>query len=438
MTLIRAAVKNRRRTIANLSLAVFSIALSLLFAEVIARQVVALDSGTSFLYRVPDPVLGWVLEPNASYRNVMPETTVRVTYSSLGLRDVEHQFEKSKGVFRILVLGDSFMEGYSVELGEAFHRRIEDIAATRGLNVETINLGVGGYGTLQQHLSYSSIGKLFNPDLVLLGFLTANDVRNNSRELESLVTEDTLKIQARPYLDLSESGMWTITQVDYEGALESYARAKAERDSFWHRMKRSSAVLKTTLDAGGEVKVVARKAINKVERVLNDKQQTNGSFEAEPRTETVHRQDEAMFGESFCEEPEIISTAWETAGTIIERLSIDIRAQGTEFVVFSVPSMRNVESNEMERIERALGERNLACFEQAPANERLGRMLTVLDVMFVDLLPTFRVASREEKKLLFRFSDKHWNLEGHDLAARKVFTELEQASLLPRWGDAAN
>src|SRR5574337_1459165 len=37
------------------------------------------------------------------------KTTVRI--NSKGLRDVEHPYEKPPGVFRILVLGDSYMEG---------------------------------------------------------------------------------------------------------------------------------------------------------------------------------------------------------------------------------------------------------------------------------------------------------------------------------------
>ena len=43
-----------------------------------------------------------------------------------GLRDVEHQYAKPPGVFRILVLGDSFVEAMHVPLESTFPRRLEE------------------------------------------------------------------------------------------------------------------------------------------------------------------------------------------------------------------------------------------------------------------------------------------------------------------------
>ena len=115
----------------------------------------------------------------------MPEATVSVTYNSGGWHDIEHSVVKPDGVFRILVLGDSFMEAYSVELQDAFHSRIEELARTAGRETEVINLGVASYGTLQEYMVFRDIGRLYEPDLVLLGFFVTNDVMNNSLELET-------------------------------------------------------------------------------------------------------------------------------------------------------------------------------------------------------------------------------------------------------------
>ena len=42
------------------------------------------------------------------------------------MRDVEHRIDADSNVFRVVILGDSFMEAYQVELHESLPRRLED------------------------------------------------------------------------------------------------------------------------------------------------------------------------------------------------------------------------------------------------------------------------------------------------------------------------
>lgn len=176
-----------RRVLGNLALAVVSLSICLALAEVVLRSTFTLDTGRSQEFRIPHSEFGWVLEPDASYLYKLPETSERVRYKSTGWRDVNHAFEKDVGTFRILVLGDSFMDAYSVTLPQSFHKQIEQIVSDQGIEVEVINLGVGGYGTLQEYLAFRDVGQLYEPDLVLLGFYIGNDVTNNSMELESMI-----------------------------------------------------------------------------------------------------------------------------------------------------------------------------------------------------------------------------------------------------------
>jgi hypothetical protein len=96
----------------------------------------------------PDPVLGWRPEPDLHVKVWTTRVVVRVSTNSHGWRDVEHVRPKPEGVFRILVLGDSFMEGYAVSDEDTFARQFEGVARQAGLeNIEVMNMGVGGYGT---------------------------------------------------------------------------------------------------------------------------------------------------------------------------------------------------------------------------------------------------------------------------------------------------
>jgi hypothetical protein len=186
---------------------------------------------TTWEYRVPHPVYGWVLKPGIHYHYRLPKDVVSVAYNSRGFRDTEHAYARPAATQRIVVLGDSFMEAYSVELEEAFHKQLEAALGSRGRSVEVINLGVGGYGTLQEYLMFMHEGRRYEPDYVLLAFYPGNDLRNNSLELESIVNPDHMKVLSRPFLDTQRSDSFAVTRVDYEAAVEHYRRAQAENDT---------------------------------------------------------------------------------------------------------------------------------------------------------------------------------------------------------------
>jgi hypothetical protein len=119
------------------------------------------DPHGSLEFRIPDPVLGWVLKPNTSYLEETPEGIVQVTYNPEGWRDVEHTVPKPDGVFRILVLGDSFMEANSVELNAAFPRR-RALARAAGSNTEVINVGCPMELFLKNTWSIETLGDCMN------------------------------------------------------------------------------------------------------------------------------------------------------------------------------------------------------------------------------------------------------------------------------------
>ena len=211
----------KRLLFANIAVITASLCVALFIVELALRLVIPLENRRPVEFRIPHPILGWALQPNTTYLYKIPERTVSVTYNSEGWRDLEHEEEKPEGVFRILVLGDSFMEANSVNLEDTFHRRVEELALTTGKNVEVISMGVAGYGTLQEYLVFQDIGHLYDPDLVLVGFYDGNDLINNSLELASILTEEGQVTNARPFLDPNESASWAITPVDFIGAQRS-------------------------------------------------------------------------------------------------------------------------------------------------------------------------------------------------------------------------
>lgn len=90
-----------------------------------------------------DPFVGYVGNPNSTVLYKRPCLEVTVRFNSKGFRDVEHPLEKPPGVYRIVILGDSFTANLQVKLEESYHRILEKLLNGAGLGkrFETINLG---------------------------------------------------------------------------------------------------------------------------------------------------------------------------------------------------------------------------------------------------------------------------------------------------------
>jgi len=97
-----------------------------------------------------------------------------VQINAKGLRDDEIPYARGNA-YRILFLGDSFLESRQIALQDTFHARLEN-----DLGVEIIAGGHGGWGTDNELLWYRQEGYKYQPDLVILLYQPANDVQDNS------------------------------------------------------------------------------------------------------------------------------------------------------------------------------------------------------------------------------------------------------------------
>jgi hypothetical protein len=120
-----------------------------------------------------DPYTGYRLKPNGVgyYERGIPAVA-----NSHGHRDVETTLEKPAGVFRILVLGDSFTVGANVRQEEAWPKVLEKhLRSIYGSRIEVINSAVGGWDPFQYAQYFEHYGCQFEPDLILVGFFVGND-----------------------------------------------------------------------------------------------------------------------------------------------------------------------------------------------------------------------------------------------------------------------
>ncbi|HKX12506.1 MAG TPA: hypothetical protein VJP40_05090, partial [bacterium] len=132
--------------------------------------------GTGFFRDVPDAWGTWHL-PNSSSRHARGCFDFQYQFNSEGMRDKPRERQGSES--RVVVLGDSFIEGWGAKDGERFTDLLESAKGREFLNFGTS----GSFGPLQFYLIYEHLAKFFTHDSVLVGILPANDFDDENIEL---------------------------------------------------------------------------------------------------------------------------------------------------------------------------------------------------------------------------------------------------------------
>lgn len=108
-----------------------------------------------------------------------------IKINSLGLRGNEISAVKPNGVFRILILGDSYAYGARASNNQTFpfllQAMLDRAKAGADKKIEVINAAHSAYSTREEYEYLSERGISFNPDMVILAWFP-NDIRELSRE----------------------------------------------------------------------------------------------------------------------------------------------------------------------------------------------------------------------------------------------------------------
>ena len=182
--------KAPRQIFTKVSIALTATVLALLFCEVAVRLLrkapelkpIELASEACVYRRSTNPVLGFELK--ASYRNDTPDLIESYERTNAhGQRDKERTFEKNEDTRRVLLLGDSVVEGHGLAEEDTISRQWEDLYADG--STEVLNFGVSAYCTLAEIELLETKGLAFDPDVVVVLFVE-NDFDNFNREAFAL------------------------------------------------------------------------------------------------------------------------------------------------------------------------------------------------------------------------------------------------------------
>lgn len=129
--------------------------------------------------------------PVAGYGHLDTNDCVTYRINTWGYRDVEHAMSKGPGVWRIMLLGDSFTFGEGVLFEDIYARVLADslTGTTRdGREVEILNLGIPGITTGHELLTLMRMAPAIQPDLVIVQWHT-NDILGEKAKWQPLWEE---------------------------------------------------------------------------------------------------------------------------------------------------------------------------------------------------------------------------------------------------------
>lgn len=350
---------------------------------------------------------GTTYVPHAYYRHTK-EGFSEGFFNSHGFRDYERIYEKRPGVFRILVLGDSYIEALQVQLDESFTAVLEKSLNKNASSTkfEVLSLGQSGFGTADEYLRYLNFGAAYNPDLVILAFFSGNDFRNNSRFLDrdrigfyfDFDKEQKLVLD-RSLIDAYESDLtYTKRLFQWLATRSHLASLISERVYLFRHQVQNTQLEKTYGDGGTCVKANCLSLFSDL---------------------NIYRHDL----------PPQWGVAVEITKGIILQFKKSVEASGSKFLLLG---LSNAEQVHTELASELSAQYDIAWDYDQP-DRILEEFARENSIMFLKLMPAFRDYHLKTGQYLHGFGSRHaghWNKIGHRLAADLTFKFLKDQHLV--------
>jgi hypothetical protein len=383
-----------RRVLAVTFLAGFGIVLALAVLEIGVR-ILHLVPGR---FWQPDAVLGTKLIPGATgwWTQEEHEFVVPVRINAEGRRDLERPVHKTAGTYRILLLGDSFVEAMHVPLEDTFARRLEqDLSHDGKLPIEVMSMGVSGYGTASEYLWYRDSGRRYEPDLVLLSFYPGNDVRNNS---------PTLELTLHP-------------QYDGDGTLQRIAAEQPHSQSGMGWRNASAAYVYFR-------KLLLTRQPQLAERLAHVGLINSAALREVPLADGVPL-DYWVYATAASPQWD---DAWAHTEHLLEALRERTAADGARLAIMIVTAREQIYADDWQQILKTYPAMQQIRWDLNGPERRVLAWCARAGVPCLALSPAF-LARRDGERLHFVY-DGHWTAAGHALAAQTV-AEFLRGGVLP-------
>jgi len=350
--------------------------------------------------------------------------------NSQGLRYKEIPLQKPTGTSRVLVLGDSFVEGHGVMREETFSALLEQKFVADGYPVDFMNGGLSGTGPLQQAKLLIHVGSQYHPDGLLV-CVFPNDIADTPE------TASPTELDAIPQIQRSgiKSLVYRLWPRTYMLAVQAY------RWRYYLRRTKPS-------DMVSEVSLRALEVGIPQERI--------DAWKARLPEDLVTAANKGTFGGPILSygllypefwtdgidiDTERAEAKWKSMVALLTEIVHRGRQQGMEVGVVFIPFGGMYDPAQFDESVRNPGRqagihlRREWLTGQSELQKRLDLWTRTEGVPFLDLTSAFREAAKEKQPLNYVL-DGHWNSAGHHVAAmaieqwlktRNVFTFIPPA-----------
>ena len=394
-----------RALVQNLALSALSVAFVFAVCEVAVRLLVSKRGGKeqreAFRYATYDPVLGWRKTPGSEVTFSRPDFVTTFRINSQGLRDRERPVAKPSGEFRVVALGDSFIEAYTVGDADMPTVRLREELAAGGCAVDVINGGTFGYSTDQEYLAYDRDLYRYQPDVVVL-FVYHNDIPpllwGPDKPVLDFSTEPP-RVSNEPVKSRFSIGPPPVTGPRPETA--SFFRSQA-LTLLRARLDRTPPWIRDRLEKLGLVPPILTFGLND-EMFLYARQPPEHLLRA-------------------------IKAFQQTIGALNRRTARD----GARLLVAYIPARFEVNADDWERTQTKY-QIGTKWFDRRSLVFRLMTAAFQEGVEFVDLSDAIKAAQGFFSSP-YLDNDNHWNARGSAVGARAVASKLQQLRWAPNCG----
>jgi hypothetical protein len=347
-----------------------------------------LEAGLALFYPIPyslEKNMYFEADPYTGYRH-KPEgvgyypTGIPALANKSGHRDDEVQIPKPAGVFRILMIGDSFTIGANVEQAEAYPQVLEALLNQPGQpKIEVVNAGVGGWSPFQYAEFLKHYGARYEPDLVLVGLFVGNDIYIDRFDIEQTMTA---VLGRRVSREAAQSRWIKLRVYAYEHSHIARAlMAKSPDDMDFTRR-----------DCGDFLDYYIAVQANRVHTHL-----------AKPSAE-MQQQADANIAE-------------------IKRMQEAAESMGAKLAVIILPDENQINPLLQQSV---IPESEQVLYDFEMPQSYLRERFAVSGIASLDLLEPIR----SDERCLF-MNDTHWIPAGHALVAEQIRSFLQSSGLLP-------
>jgi hypothetical protein len=363
--------------------------------------VVILLVGAELVLRIGYTPPARTLTPNVSTRTKTPEYDVAIQTNGEGFRDSgAHPFFGG----RVAVIGDSFVFGSGVVLGDVFTSRLS--TTDRPFNVW--NFGVPGTGPFNALYLWRDYARQIRPQVVVVTVYAGNDASDARREAA----------EAKPRLVLASKARMLWHRLPATSRARSVIKTAGQG---WNAFGLDNPSTEAALYAAAQKRGVPADSVRaRLAQIPDSLLEDARAFRSNPFNVAEAVLDPDGLRHNLLLDTPEMKQGFAALESALSRLHREVEAAHSQLLLVCIPAAVQVDSTYWWPVHLGVRLDERVVHDTVFQHELLEFARTE-HIEFVDLLPALR--KRPSARLYFE-EDGHWTAAGHDVAASVIGEKL--------------